>query len=421
MPTQTLQSQILDLAQAIGEDVKELRTHHTYDADDAYDTFLEYYEQAISGNIIPTYPVAYSLGNATSSNNSASAKENKQYSTTISPTTGYQISSITVMMGGVDITDTAVSGNNISIDSVTGEITITVTTEVLPPDVYSVSYTLGNSTSTNSQTTVEDSSSFTAVITPNVGYNIDSISVTMGGNPISAIGNTINIPSVNGDIIIVVTTSKSVYTISNTLTHTTASTDVISVEYGSSYMNGYTAESGYEISAARVFMGGSDITSTAWNAQTGTVSIPSVTGNIQIVVTSTLIGYSVSVTATNATGNNDVTSVEYGSTYVNTFTADSGYEIDTVSVIMGGADITASAYNQSSKTVIIANVTGNVTIVVVSTKINPMDTYVGVMSSADMGITIDTANLSSGTYTMRYIDSLGNPIESFEEIGTFEV
>ena len=77
-----------------------------------------------------TYTITNTLSNATNSNSNTSVEENASYSAVISATNGYKINSITVTMGGTDITSSAVSGNTISISSVTGDIAITVTTEV---------------------------------------------------------------------------------------------------------------------------------------------------------------------------------------------------------------------------------------------------------------------------------------------------
>ena len=72
--------------------------------------------------------------------------------------------------------------------------------------------------------------------------------------------------------------------------------------------------------------------------------------------------HSISNSLTGVTTSNPATSVEDGSAYTATITADSGYTIDSVSVMMGGTDITASAYNNGVIT--ISAVTGNVSITV---------------------------------------------------------
>ena len=76
--------------------------------------------------------------------------------------------------------------------------------------------------------------------------------------------------------------------------------------------------------------------------------------------------YSISNSLTGVTTSNPATSVEDGESYTATITPDSGYTIDSVSVTMGGADITASAYDNGVIT--ITSVTGNVSITVVASK-----------------------------------------------------
>lgn len=77
-----------------------------------------------------TYTITNTLSNAINSNPDTSIEENSSYSAIISVNNGYKIKNVTVTMGGIDITASAVSGNTITIANVTGNIVITVTTEV---------------------------------------------------------------------------------------------------------------------------------------------------------------------------------------------------------------------------------------------------------------------------------------------------
>lgn len=72
------------------------------------------------------------------------------------------------------------------------------------------------------------------------------------------------------------------WSITATLTNATSSNSATSVVAGGSYSATITAEEGYTISSVTVTMGGIDITSTAWDAGTGTISISAVTGDITI-------------------------------------------------------------------------------------------------------------------------------------------
>ena len=73
-----------------------------------------------------TYTITLNLTNCASSNTATSIAENASYTTTLSPTgTFKKLGAITVTMGGVDISASAVSGSTITIAKVTGDIVIT--------------------------------------------------------------------------------------------------------------------------------------------------------------------------------------------------------------------------------------------------------------------------------------------------------
>lgn len=73
-----------------------------------------------------TYTITRNLINVASSNTVNSIAEGAPYTTTLSPTGTYKkLGAITVTMGGVDISTSAVSGSTITIAKVTGNITIT--------------------------------------------------------------------------------------------------------------------------------------------------------------------------------------------------------------------------------------------------------------------------------------------------------
>lgn len=72
------------------------------------------------------------------------------------------------------------------------------------------------------------------------------------------------------------------HSISSTLTGATIDNPATSVEDGYAYTATITPNSGFSINSATVTMGGTDITSTAYS--NGVISIASVTGNVEIVV-----------------------------------------------------------------------------------------------------------------------------------------
>lgn len=77
----------------------------------------------------------------------------------------------------------------------------------------------------------------------------------------------------------------TMYSITNNLTNAETSNSAASIAGGASYSATITAEDGYTISAVTVTMGGTDITSTAWDADTGVITIAQVTGDVVIAAT----------------------------------------------------------------------------------------------------------------------------------------
>ena len=79
------------------------------------------------------------------------------------------------------------------------------------------------------------------------------------------------------------------HSITNTLTNVTTSNDAVAAEDGTAYSATITAADGYTMSSVTVAMGGTDITSTAYNANTGVISIAAVTGNVVITAKATKV------------------------------------------------------------------------------------------------------------------------------------
>lgn len=74
------------------------------------------------------YTIANNLDNCTSNNNVTSIRKNSAYSATITANSGYSMAgaTVSVTMGGTDITSTAYSDNVIAISEVTGNLTISI-------------------------------------------------------------------------------------------------------------------------------------------------------------------------------------------------------------------------------------------------------------------------------------------------------
>lgn len=99
------------------------------------------YTESGGGTTDTYYTITYSLNQATSSNSTTSIKKGSSYSTIVAANEGYNVKNIKVVMDGTDISNTVIRGSNINIPNVTGDITITVTTEAIPvtPETLTIS------------------------------------------------------------------------------------------------------------------------------------------------------------------------------------------------------------------------------------------------------------------------------------------
>ena len=183
----------------------------------------------------------------------------------------------------------------------------------------------------------------------------------------------------------------TMYTVKNNLTNVTSDNNATSIASGSSYTATLTVTDGYTMSAVFVYMGGTDITSTAYS--NGVINIESVTGDIVISATATVAGvttYTITNNLTNATSSNPAVSIEEGQAYSATITPDEGYTLTggAISVTMGGSDVTASTY--ADGVVTISPVTGDVVITVAAAMVESDEiTYVDYIATDGTAV-IDT-------------------------------
>lgn len=95
----------------------------------------------------------------------------------------------------------------------------------------------------------------------------------------------------------------------------------------------------------------------------------------------TTTSYTVTNNLTNVINSNSSASVENGSSYIATLTASDGYSLGTVTITMGGSDITSTSYSNGS--ISIPNVTGNITI---TANANPIQTTNFALSETSISI-----------------------------------
>lgn len=101
---------------------------------------------------------------------------------------------------------------------------------------------------------------------------------------------------------------------------------------------------------------------------------------------------------TAVSSSNSATSVQSGAAYTTTLAPDSGKEMSSVVITMGGVDITSTAYDSSTGVVSIASVTGNVTITASAASSKPTWTNLVPTSLATDGSVYNDIGYKDGKY-----------------------
>lgn len=159
----------------------------------------------------------------------------------------------------------------------------------------------------------------------------------------------------------------AIYSVTNLLNSCTSNNITAYLAGGNSYAAVLSVASGYVLSSVKVMMGGADVTSTAY--KNGAISISSVNGDIVITATATektAETYTITKNLTNCAISNSAATVEEGSAYSATITANSGYVLGSVTVTMGGSVVTVN-----DGVISIAKVTGNIVITATATEQPP--------------------------------------------------
>lgn len=296
------------------------------------------------------------LSHVVTDNEATSIEDGAAYTATLTADTGYALGTVTVTMGGVDITNTAYTDGHISIPSVTGDIVITATavktghTNQIPLSTDKDGNPYNNGLGYKTGTRLNSSANEVAIngmcctgfipLTGKAGDVIRIKNVTYAapeavylicfnenGTPSETFTQS-DLETATVDRVTTITTSKdylysmrlscgviddtSIITvneeihgrsITNSLTHVTNSNASVFVEEGAAYTATLSADTGYTLNSVTITMGGTDITSTAYSD--GNISIASVTGDIIITAVATkIVNYTNQVTiSTDADGN----------------------------------------------------------------------------------------------------------------------
>ena len=372
-----------------------------------YDRVVSYAEE-----VIVTYSVTNNLSNASTSNGAATVTEGSKYSAAITADSGYELSSVKVTMGGVDITSTAVNGSNISIANVTGNVVITVVA-VVDENPETGDYT-------NLVPTSLDPSDSTKIFN-STGY-MDNTYVNTNKSP-SATGYVstggIYMPSGVQDIYVRgCEWDESVYT-----RFVNGSKETPSV-YGSHEVRGDGSGAG-QLSAFFTLtqLGDKYFKLTVKSTTVGDSYLygryyrMSLKGSgADLIIThdqpipqdatggGTVTYHTVTNNLTNVTSNNAAASVVSGFSYSATLTANTGYTLDKVKVTMGGTDVTSSVY--SNGVISISSVTGAI-VVTASAIANGTSSYT---NQVPISTNYDGSGIFNGTgYMNNYYATTDSP------------
>lgn len=154
--------------------------------------------------------------------------------------------------------------------------------------------------------------------------------------------------------------------ISKSLTGVTDTNDAVQVAENASYTNTLTPQSGLTMKSVVVTMGGVDITSTAYTAATGVISIAQVTGSIVITALAEMVvTYNVRNHLLNMSSSNAATTIEKGDTFTAQITPDSGCTSNNdLKVLIGGVVATLGTdYTFADGTLEIEDVAGDIDII----------------------------------------------------------
>lgn len=211
-----------------------------------------------------SYSITDNTTGVTKDNSLTTIKQYSPYATNLTVPSGYLLTDVTITMGGQDITDEVFAGSE----------------RVLRR---AVTENLLNCQASGKHKSVVEGGMYALRITPNDGYDMQSVTVTMDGQDYSSsyVNGTIIIDKVSGDIVVNATAIQPsvTYTITNNLTNVSNSNSATTIESGSAYTATLTAASGYVISSVTVTMGGTDVSNYYSN---GVLNLLSVTGDIVI-------------------------------------------------------------------------------------------------------------------------------------------
>lgn len=351
--------------------------------------------------------IAYPVTKSTSANCTISGEEvalvGSTYTGTITVADGYMLSSVTVMMDGVNITASAVSNNTITIPNVSGDVIISAVA-IEDPSANIPDYTMLEYAYVENEKTGEVDTGYTNTVNTGISVTFKNLSSSSGGANTAICGNN--------DYAIGATTDYRVYKGTNksfkigefsdfmdgwhTASLNTSNDGKYAIDGAvkNDWNNGSTTATNFN-ETIRIFSAGSHsaFTKKAYQKQIEEFVIyengsavktfkpcrrnkkDNVTENIGFFCIEdntfhastgdvkggpNVTNYSVTKNPSANCNISGADSVLVGSAYTATVSVDAGYKLWSVTVTMGSVDISATAV--SGNTISIASVTGNVVI-----------------------------------------------------------
>jgi hypothetical protein len=303
------------------------------------------------------YKVTSELSNCTLISSSTSIEEGKPFTATIAPDEHCSISSIVITMGGVDITASCYSDGQINISSVTGDIVIAakaiialactnqipISTDIDGNIYNGTGYKKGVYLSSSNGNETSRSASYTTGFIPCEGNAKSTIRL-------KNVGFSTTSSTTGYERVAIYDSNKQFLTMFNSASTAVAYNPVVDSD-------GTWSSFKIRANTNNVDTSG-DLFIRISASYLGDDSIITVNEEIKYadeantcVIVNSLI---------NATTNNNASTIERGSAYNATITANNGYKIESVIVTMDGIDITSTAY--SNGVITINSVTGNIAI-----------------------------------------------------------
>lgn len=240
---------------------------------------------------------------------------------------------------------------NFKTDKVASNITLTAKFNELKK--YTITTNYSESSIPSKTTTVNSGESYSATIQiPYANYGFESATVKMGGRNITSTalsGKKVTINKVTDNVVITVNVYQTFQIVKTTYGVTLSNTTSV-IAKGSSYECTVTPTSGYNAVTITVREGSSTGTDVTGKYVSGNkINIPSVTFDVYITANGyTLSNYDVVNNLTNCTTSNNATTVEADASYTATVTHSPDYALKTLTVKMGGTDITNDVVTHST-------------------------------------------------------------------------